>query len=91
MARDRTIQACAAGVIALCLCVSTWLSVMMTATAGQAEMTYTDRAEDNDRWEVSAGLAMLREGEDASALLHRADAALFRAKRSGRNASTLAS
>ena len=58
MARDRTIQACAAGVIALCLCVSTWLSVMMTATAGQAEMTYTDRAEDNDRWEVSAGIAM---------------------------------
>ena len=34
---------------------------------------------------------MLREGEDAAALLYRADAALFRAKRSGRNASTLAS
>ena len=40
---------------------------------------------------VSAGLAMLREGEDAAAFLHRADAALFRAKRSGGNASTLAS
>lgn len=39
----------------------------------------------------SAGLAMLRDGEDADALLQRADSALVRAKRSGRNASALAS
>lgn len=39
----------------------------------------------------SAGLAMLRDGETAGDLLGRADAALFRAKRSGRNASALAS
>lgn len=39
----------------------------------------------------SAGLAALREGEDHGELLGRADGALFRAKRSGRNASALAS
>lgn len=38
----------------------------------------------------SAALAMLRVGEDADALLARADDALVRAKRSGRNVSTLA-
>ncbi len=39
----------------------------------------------------SAGLAALRDDETHSELLGRADAALFRAKRSGRNASALAS
>lgn len=39
----------------------------------------------------SAGLAVLRDGESAGDLLARADDALVRAKRSGRNASALAS
>ena len=34
---------------------------------------------------VSIGLAMLAEGDDAAALVARADAALYRAKRNGRN------
>lgn len=39
---------------------------------------------------VSIGLALLRPGEDAAALLARADAALYRSKAGGRNRVTLA-
>jgi diguanylate cyclase len=34
---------------------------------------------------ISAGVAEWQEGEDAQALLRRADAAMYRAKRDGRN------
>ena len=36
---------------------------------------------------VSAGMAMIRDGEDSSALLSRADEALYAAKAAGRNCS----
>jgi diguanylate cyclase len=34
---------------------------------------------------ISAGVAERRPGEDAASLLRRADAAMYRAKRAGRN------
>ncbi|MFO0830528.1 MAG: hypothetical protein U0637_01670 [Phycisphaerales bacterium] len=58
MANDRTTQFLAAGVLSGCMLLSPMLAVRLTAMAGRAEMVYTDRAEDNDRWEVTAGIAM---------------------------------
>jgi hypothetical protein len=55
---DRTTQLLAAGVLGGCMALSPMLAVRMTAQAGRAEMVYTDRAEDNDRWEVTTGIAM---------------------------------
>lgn len=58
MRKDRTIQLLAGCVLAGCMVLSPMLAVRLTAMAGRAEMVYTDRAEDNDRWEVTAGIAM---------------------------------
>lgn len=58
MSRDAKVQWAAGGVLALALAASMGLSVQMTSIAGKAKMVYTDRAEDNDRWEVSLGVAM---------------------------------
>ncbi len=58
MANDRTTQLLAAGVLGSCMILSPVLSVRLTGIAGRTDMVYTDRAEDNDRWEVSAGIAM---------------------------------
>ena len=58
MRRDTRIQLAAALVAALFLASSVVLSVQLTATAGRAQLTYTDQAEKGDRWEVAAGIAM---------------------------------
>lgn len=58
MSRDAKTQWVAGGLMALALAASMGLSVQMTSIAGRAKMTYTDRAEDGDRWEVSLGVAM---------------------------------
>jgi len=56
--RDRRIQIIASLILALCLASSGVLAVAMTGVAGRARMTYTDRAELGQPWEVSAGIAM---------------------------------
>jgi hypothetical protein len=58
MSRDAKVQWAAGGLMALALAASMGLSVQMTSIAGKAKLTYTDRAEDNDRWEISLGVAM---------------------------------
>ena len=58
MDRDRRIQIIASLILALCLASSGVLAVAMTGVAGRARMTYTDRAEQGQPWEVSAGIAM---------------------------------
>lgn len=58
MTYERKVQWGAGGVLALCLAMSMILSINLTAIAGRAQLTYTDQATDNDRPEVSLGIAM---------------------------------
>lgn len=58
MTRDTRVQLWAGLVLAGCLAASAVLATQMTVIAGRARMTYTDRAEDTDRPEVSIGIAM---------------------------------
>ncbi|CAG0970402.1 hypothetical protein PHYC_01213 [Phycisphaerales bacterium] len=58
MTRDTRIQILASVVLVLCLLASGVLAVGMTAVAGRAKLTYTDRIEDGQPIEVSVGIAM---------------------------------
>lgn len=58
MTRDSRIQLLAACSLALCLLGSTVLAVSLTAIAGRAKLTYTDRAEEGQPVEVSIGIAL---------------------------------
>lgn len=58
MRHDRKVQLWAGVVLAASLVLSGALSVQLTAIAGRERLSYTDRAEDGDRWEVAAGVAM---------------------------------
>lgn len=58
MTRDTRVQLWAGLVLAGCLAASAVLATQMTVVAGRARMTYTDRAEDTDRPEVSIGIAL---------------------------------
>ncbi len=58
MTRDTRIQLGAIVVLAMCLFASALLAVQMTVVAGRARMSYTDRVEESDSWEVSLGIAM---------------------------------
>jgi hypothetical protein len=58
MRRDTSIQLAAACVLLGALTSSTLLALHLTSVAGRARLSYTDRAEDGDRWEVALGVAM---------------------------------
>ncbi len=58
MTRNTRIQLLAALVLIGAMGVSTVLSVSMSSVAGRARIAATDRVEDGQPWEVSAGIAM---------------------------------
>ncbi|HYF15309.1 MAG TPA: hypothetical protein VD971_09590 [Phycisphaerales bacterium] len=58
MTRDSKVQLVAGAVLVLCLAAATALSVQLSSIAGRARLSYADRAEDGDRWEVSLGIAL---------------------------------
>ncbi|GJQ30733.1 MAG: hypothetical protein HBSAPP03_26170 [Phycisphaerae bacterium] len=58
MTRDSRIQLLAGVCLAACLAASTVLAVSLTAIAGRAKLTYTDRAEEGQPVEVSIGIAL---------------------------------
>lgn len=58
MSRDGRIQIAAAVVLSMSLLASTALSTVLAGQAGRARLTYTDRAEAGQPWEVSVGIAM---------------------------------
>lgn len=58
MRRETRIQLVAVVIMLACLLGSAAIAVRMTDLAGRAQLSYADRAEDGDRWEVSLGIAM---------------------------------
>lgn len=58
MTSERKTQFGAGAVLCVCLALSIVLSINLTAIAGRSQLTYTDQATDNDRPEVSLGIAM---------------------------------
>jgi len=58
MSRNTRIQLIASLVLVAAMAVSTVLSVSMSSVAGRARIAATDRVEDGQPWEVSAGIAM---------------------------------
>ncbi len=58
MTRDSKVQLGAAIVMCLALLTSGSLAVQLSGIAGRAKLTYADRAEDSQSWEVAMGIAM---------------------------------
>ncbi len=58
MTRNTRIQVVAVGVMIACLASSTVLATRLTGLAGRHRLTFTERAEDGQRWEVGLGIAM---------------------------------
>lgn len=58
MTRDTRTQIIAGVLLLASLAASVALSVSMTAQAGRAKISYSDRAEEGQTWEVSVGIAM---------------------------------
>lgn len=58
MKRDSLIQTIAAAVMIGAMACSVVLSARLSGVAGRYKLVYTDRAEDAQSWEVSAGIAM---------------------------------
>jgi len=58
MTRDTRTQLVASIVLVLCMAGSAALAVALTGISGRARLAYTDRAEEGQPWEVSAGIAM---------------------------------